>query len=50
MGDVSQCGAALLPQARSVSTAKPSISLGGKVHSLNRESNPHSAEHTDDLF
>lgn len=40
----------LLPQARFVSTAKPSISLGGKSSLSKRETSPHSAEHTADLF
>lgn len=40
----------LLPQARFVSIAKPSISLGGKSSLSKRETSPHSSEHTADLF
>lgn len=36
-GELSQCGASLLPQASFVSTAKPSISSGGKSSVSNRK-------------
>lgn len=39
-GCVSQCGAALLPRARFVCTAKPSISLGWKSSLPKRETRP----------